>query len=74
MEKEQIKQELSNYKNLEKKIMAHKKSGREILVIAVNTFPDTKGQQRIFCSYYWNEFGLVGTDLIENIIDNYNEI
>lgn len=62
---------ISNYKKLERKVLVHVKSGRVIEVISVNTFKDINGNSQEFCSYFWNEFGLIGTDLIENIIENY---
>lgn len=74
MKKEQNEQELPKYKEFENTIMKHTKNGRTIKVIAVNPFTDFEGQEQIFCSYYWNNFGLIGTDLIENIVANYKVI
>jgi hypothetical protein len=69
-----MRKENSKHKELERKVMVHVKSGRMIEVISVNIFKDINGNSQEFCSYFWNEFGLIGTDLNENIIENYEII
>lgn len=66
-----MKEETFKYNYLRRKTFTNIKSGRKIEVICVNTFKDINGNSEEFCSYFWNEFGLIGTDLIENIIENY---
>jgi hypothetical protein len=48
------------------------RSGRWIEVVAVHSFKNTEtGKEEIFCSYFWCDFGLIGTDLVENIERDY---
>ena len=48
------------------------RSGRWIKVIAVHSFKNTEtGKEETFCSYYSCGFGLLGTDLFENIERDY---
>jgi hypothetical protein len=53
-------------------VLKHKHLERYILIIAVNKFKNiTTNLEEAFCTYYWSEFGLVGTDLLENIETDY---
>lgn len=53
-------------------VLKHKHLERYILIIAVNKFKNIKtNTEEVFCTYYWCEFGLVGTDLLENIERDY---
>ena len=53
-------------------VLKHKHLERYILIIAVNKFKNiTTNLEEAFCTYYWSEFGLVGTDLLENIERDY---
>jgi len=56
----------------EGQFLKHKKSSRLIKVIAVQGFKNIETRkEELFCSYYWSEFGLIGTDLVENIKRDY---
>lgn len=53
-------------------VLKHKHDERYILIIAVNKFKKIKtNTEEAFCTYYWSEYGLVGTDLLENIERDY---
>jgi hypothetical protein len=53
-------------------VLKHKHYERYILIIAVNKFKNIKtNTEEVFCTYYWSEYGLVGTDLLENIERDY---
>lgn len=53
-------------------VLKHKHVERCILIIAVNKFKNNKTNiEESFCTYYWSEYGLVGTDLLENIERDY---
>ena len=53
-------------------LLKHKYSGRLILVISINGFKNIEtNEEEFFCSYFWSEFGLIGTDLLENIKRDY---
>lgn len=53
-------------------VLKHKHVERCILIIAVNKFKNIKtNKEEEFCTYYWCEYGLVGTDLLENIERDY---
>jgi hypothetical protein len=53
-------------------VLKHKHVERYILIIAVNKFKNNKTNvEEAFCTYYWCEYGLVGTDLLENIERDY---
>ena len=53
-------------------VLKHKHVERYILIIAVNKFKNIKtNTEEEFCTYYWSEYGLVGTDLLENIERDY---
>lgn len=56
----------------EKQVLKHKHVERYIQIIAVNKFKNIyTNLEETFCTYYWCEYGLVGTDLLENIERNY---
>jgi hypothetical protein len=56
-------------------VLKHKHVERYILIIAVNKFKNNKTNvEEAFCTYYWCEYGLVGTDLLENIERDYEVI
>lgn len=53
-------------------ILKHKHIERYILIIAINDFKNNKTNiEETFCTFYWLEYGLVGTDLLENIERDY---
>jgi hypothetical protein len=53
-------------------VLKHKHVERYILIIAVNKFKNIKTNTgEAFSTYYWSEYGLVGTDLLENIERDY---
>jgi hypothetical protein len=56
----------------EGQILKHKPSSRYIKVLAINNFKNLEtNEEELFCMYYWCGFGLVGTDLLENIERDY---
>lgn len=56
-------------------VLKHKHVERYILIIAVNKFKNNKTNvEEAFCTYYWCEYGLVGTDLLENIERDYEVV
>lgn len=56
----------------EKQVLKHKHVERYIQIIAVNKFKKINTNvEETFCTYYWCEYGLVGTDLLENIERDY---
>lgn len=63
-------------KNLkEGQVLKHKCSERYIQIIAINDFKNKEtNKEEAFCTYYWSEYGMVGTDLLENIVRDYKLI
>ena len=56
----------------EGQILKHKQSGRYIKVLAIHNFKNLEtNEEKLFCTYYWCGFGLVGTDLLEKIESDY---
>lgn len=56
-------------------VLKHNHFERYILIIAINKFKNIKtNTEEVFCTYYWSEYGMVGTDLLENIVRDYKLI
>ncbi len=56
-------------------VLRHKYIERYNLIIAVNKFKNNKTNlEEAFCTYYWCEYGLTGTDLVENIEKYYSQL
>lgn len=56
-------------------VLKHKHVERYTLIIAVNKFKNIKTNTgEAFSAYYWSEYGLVGTDLLENIERDYEVV
>jgi hypothetical protein len=56
----------------EGQILKHKQSGRYIKVLAIHNFKNLEtNEEKLFCTYCWCGFGLVGTDLLEKIERDY---
>ena len=54
-------------------LLKHNDSNRLIKVIAVQSFINIETKEEVlFCTYYWNGFGLTGTDLVKNIENCYS--